>query len=126
MPTTIMLSRTSRCRTILVRGRGRSRRTFDFETWWETTWAQTSTSTLTRAIPWWASRFSIDLDLLRPVEGVAYETVNRALSQATTRQEALQPLDAIRQVLWVRPTTQLSGPLAKEVTSGAINLRYIP
>ena len=57
---------------------------------------------------------------------MAYETVNRALSQATTRQEALQPLDAIRQVLWVRPTTQLSGPLAKEVTSGAINLRYIP
>lgn len=28
--------------------------------------------------------------------------------------------------LWVRPTTQLSGPLAQEVANGAINLRYIP
>lgn len=28
--------------------------------------------------------------------------------------------------LWVRPTTQLSGPLAQEVANGAVNLRYIP
>jgi hypothetical protein len=34
--------------------------------------------------------------------------------------------NGLRFDLWVRPTTQLSGPLAQEVANGAINLRYIP
>lgn len=34
--------------------------------------------------------------------------------------------NGLRFDLWVRPTTELSGPLADEVSSGAINLRFIP
>jgi RHS repeat-associated protein len=34
--------------------------------------------------------------------------------------------NGLRFDLWVRPTTQLSGPLADEVARGAINLRFIP
>jgi hypothetical protein len=34
--------------------------------------------------------------------------------------------NGLRFDLWVRPTTQLSGPLAQEVANGAINLLYIP
>jgi len=34
--------------------------------------------------------------------------------------------NGLRFDLWVRPSTQLSGPLAQEVANGAINLRYIP
>ena len=34
--------------------------------------------------------------------------------------------NGLRFDLWVRPTTQLTGPLSQEVASGAINLRIIP
>ncbi|HWO22671.1 MAG TPA: toxin TcdB middle/N-terminal domain-containing protein [Kofleriaceae bacterium] len=34
--------------------------------------------------------------------------------------------NGLRFDLWVRPTTQLSAPLAREISSGTINLRYIP
>jgi len=34
--------------------------------------------------------------------------------------------NGLRFDLWVRPSTQLSGPLAEEVANGVINLRFIP